>query len=170
MAEQGMTKAQFEDHLRAWGNMVRDEIRSKLSSDTHGSGTLQKKIKVKVRENVKESSHWVGFNFPLHGVFLHYGVGRGWVRSGGAVVRGSRVKKDSELWHQLKKRGYSRTEIRGYIVSGKGGKQRKPLDWHDGVLRAHVEELADVATEYYGEDSLGKVSEMMDRMTIGMDK
>ena len=149
---------------------MRDEMRGKISSGTHGSGFLKKQMKVQVRENKKESSHWIGFKFPRYGVFVHYGVGRGWVRSGGAVVRGSKVKKGSELWHQLKKRGYSRQDLSSYVVPGKGGKSREPVDWFDSVLKAHIEELADVATDYYGDNALEQLSEMLDRMTIGKEK
>lgn len=170
MAEQSITKAEFERLLKAWGDLVREEMRGKVSSGTHGSGLLKKQLKTQVRENVKESSHWVGFKFPRYGVFVHYGVGRGWVRSGDTVVRGSRVKKDSEIWHHLKKKGYSKKELSSYIVAGTGGKPRKAVDWFDSVLKAHIEELADVATEYYGDNALEQLSEMLDRMTIGKKK
>ncbi len=165
-----MTESEYELQLNAWGNATRSQMSGILSSGTHGSGYSQKSLKVQVRENRKSGGHWVGFKFPKYGVFVHYGVGRGWVRQGGTVVRGSRVKKNSEMWHQLKKRGYQTKEIAKYATStktiSKGGKGRKPLDWFDSVLKARINELADTAAEFYGDDSLKKLSEMLDRMTI----
>ena len=76
------------------------------------------------------------------------------MRSGGAVVRGQRVKKDSTIWHQLRQKGYSKKELTDYVVPLKGGKARKPLDWFDSVLKARIEELSDIAADYYGDNTL----------------
>ena len=84
------------------------------------------------------------------------------------MVRGSRVKKGSEFEAQLKKKGYSRKDIKTYVVEGSGsGHERKPVDWFDSVIKSHMDELATIAQEYYGEYSQEKLAEMIDRMTIG---
>ena len=162
-----MTKEEFETLLRAWGDMVRNDMRQRLGS-THGSGDLAKNIKVSIGESRKTSTHFVGFKFNRYGVFVAYGVGRGWIRQDGQVVAGSRVKKGSELHEQLKKRGYSNRDIRKYAVGG--GKSRKSIDWFDSAIRDNVEMLADLASEYYGDYSMEqmveKLDEMINRMTI----
>lgn len=163
-----MTKEEFELALYYWAANHSAEMRAKISGGTHGSGHLQKKIKYEVKESQTESIHYVGFNFKKYGVFVHYGVGRGWVRQGNTVVRGSRVKKGSEFEAQLKKKGYSRKDIKTYVVEGSGsGHERKPVDWFDSVIKSHMDELATIAQEYYGEYSQEKLAEMIDRMTIG---
>lgn len=168
-----MTESEYELQLNQWAANAKKMMASILSSGTHGTGYSPKNIKVQVRDNRKTGGHWIGFKFPKYGVFVHYGVGRGWVRQGGTVVRGNRVKKGSEIWHQMKKRGYSTKELSKASIpmaSKKPGKGRKPLDWFDKVLKAHINELADVAAEFYGDDSREKLGEMLERMTIKKGK
>ena len=162
-----MTEEEFEKLLLSWGEMVRNDMRLRLGA-THSSGDLAKNIKVSVGESQKTSTKYAAFNFNRYGVFVAYGVGRGWIRKGGQTVRGMKVKKGSELAEQLKKRGYSNRDIRSYVTGG--GKPRKPVDWFDSVLMDNVEMLADLASEYYGdysmEQMLEKLDEMINRMTI----
>ena len=170
-----MTESEYELKLNQWAANAKTQMASILSSGTHGTGYSPKNIKVQVRDNRKTGGHWIGFKFPKYGVFVHYGVGRGWVRQGGTVVRGNRVKKGSEIWHQMKKRGYSTKELSKAsipVASNKPskGKGRKPLDWFDKVLKAHINELADIAAEFYGDDSREKLGEMLERMTIKKGK
>ena len=165
-----MTKEEYEQKLQAWAEKARAEMRGKIHSGTYwGKGTLEKKLTVRVRENIREANHFIGFNFKKYGVFVAYGVGRGWVRQGDTVVRGSRVKKGSDLEKQLKSKGYSRKDIRDYVVGGNGGEERKPVDWFDSVLLSHMEELASIAQEYYGDYSMEKLDEMVRRMTISKE-
>lgn len=167
MANDRITKEQYEQRLRDWAEKARSEMRSKIYKDTYGTGTLEKKLKVSVKESRRDSNHYIGFNFRRYGVFVAYGVGRGWVRQGGTVVRGSRVKKGSDLEKQLRSKGYSKKDISSYVVGGSSsGEGRKPVDWFDSVLLSHMEELAAIAQEYYGDYSMDKLDEMVRRMTI----
>ena len=82
-------------------------------------------------------------------------------------MRGSRVKKGSDLEKQLRSKGYSKKDISSYVVGGSSsGEGRKPVDWFDSVLLSHMEELAAIAQEYYGDYSMDKLDEMVRRMTI----
>ena len=169
-----MTKDEYESRLAQWAENAKREMAGILSSGTHGTGYSPKNIKVQVRDNRKTGGHWIGFKFPKYGVFVHYGVGRGWVRQGGTVVRGNRVKKGSELWYQMKKRGYSTKELSKTSIpvasNPSKGKARKPLDWFDKVLKAHINELADIAADFYGDDCQEKLGEMLERMMIRKGK
>ena len=143
-----------------------------MALHAQGSGTLEKKLKVSVKESRRDSNHYIGFNFRSYGVFVAYGVGRGWTRQGESVVRGSRVKKGSDLEKQLRSKGYSKKDISSYVVAGKrkGSRyERKPVDWFDSVLLSHMEELATIAQEYYGDYSMEKLDEMVRRMTISKE-
>ena len=163
-----MTKEEFESPHHYWASNAAAEMRAKISGGTHGSGHLEKKLKYDVKESRNESNHFIGVKVKQYGVFVHYGVGRGWVRQGNTVVRGSRVKKGSDMEAHLKSKGYSRRDIKVYGVVGSGsGRERKPVDWFDSVLKRHMEELASIAQEYYGDYSQEKLAEMIDRMTIG---
>lgn len=159
-----MTEAEFKSQLKDWGLGTRELMRQRLQG--HGTGALAKSIKVSVKESKKTETHIVGFKFNRYGVYVAYGVGRGWVRENGTVKRGSRVKKGSAAETLLKGRGYSKKDLRSYIIGGSGGKGRKPLEWFDGVLLSRTEELGDIAAEYYGDYSMEQLEEMVGRMTI----
>ena len=161
-----MTEAEFRSALKDWGVDIRSLLRSNLRG--HGTGALVKSIKIRVKESNKTETHYVGFNFQHYGIFVAYGVGRGWIRMNGSVVRGSRVKKGSVGELLLKKKGYSTKDLRSYriLYNDEGGKQRKPLDWFDSVLTNNIESLGDIAVEYYGDYALQRLAEMMRRMTI----
>ena len=94
-----MTKEEYEARLVDIGARMRAEMASRIKGGTHGSGYASKNIRVQVKENNHTSSHWIGFKFPKYGVFVHYGVGRGWVRQGGTVVRGAKERgQDKALY------------------------------------------------------------------------
>lgn len=168
-----MTEAEYEQKIGEWALKARSIMQGNLRSGTSGTGYSSKSLKVQVKET-RFGGHSIGFRFAKYGVFVHYGVGRGWVRQGGSVVRGSKVKKKSEVWHQLRKKGYTTKELSQYVMSAvsptknkKSSRGRKPVDWFDSVLKAHISELADIAAEFYGDYSLSQLEEMLDRMTIG---
>lgn len=75
----------------------------------------------------------VGIRFARHGVFLHYGAGRGY---GGRV--GSR-------W--LDRYGYMQ-ETDPMSLGKMGTGNRHEQDWFNSVLDWHVSELADIAANY----------------------
>lgn len=164
MEERTMTEAEFKSQLKDWGLGTRELMRQRLQG--HGTGALAKSIKVSVKESKKTETHMVDFKFNRYGVFVSNGVGRGWVRENGVVKRGSRVKKGSAAEALLKSRGYSDKDLRSYIIGGKGGKGRKPLDWHNGVLAMRTDELGDIAAEYYGDFSMEQLKDMVERMSI----
>ena len=175
-----ITKSEFESMLRGWAEEVKLQMRDRLKAGTSGSGYLASELKTKVGESNHTVTHYIGFKFKKYGVFVHYGVGRGWVRQGNAVVPGSRVRKGSavvpgsrvrkgsKMEGVLQKKGYSRKDIKKHVVGSSGsGKSRNPVDWFDSVLKQHMEELATVAQDYYGDYSQEKLAEQLDRMTIG---
>jgi hypothetical protein len=165
MEEPRMTKEEFEGVIREWAKEARSDMRSILRAKTHGKGELSK-ISVTVGEDKKTTSHYAGFKILRYGVFVAYGVGRGWIRHNGTVMRGSRVKKYSENWFQMRKKGYSTVEIKNHAVIGGGAKERKPVDWFDSVIVKKISLLADVASDYYGDFAMGKMLEMLNRATI----
>ena len=74
----------------------------------------------------------------------------------------------------MKKRGYSTKELSKTSIpvasNPSKGKARKPLDWFDKVLKAHINELADIAADFYGDDCQEKLGEMLERMMIRKGK
>jgi hypothetical protein len=96
----GSDTSVFNGILLRWKNTVRrSAISNVLKMSGHGKagafskilthkteGKLAQSIQSNTRKDYGEIS-MVGFDFPRHGVFFHHGVGRGWERIGGKVVR-----------------------------------------------------------------------------------
>lgn len=164
-----MDAQEFNRRVKAWGDKVRAESHGALTSMTKVySGRLRSRLKDIVSLGKDDGvAQWVGFRFERYGVFVSYGVGRGWIRQGDTVVRAQRVRKGSEMYTHLRSKGYSKKELAEYSIPiKKDGKGRVPKDWLDPMIDRHINELADIAGEYYGDESLRHVLEEFDRMRI----
>ena len=167
-----MTVDEFNRGVKAWGDAVRQASRGALSMLTKVySGRLRGSLKSKVNKGNDDGvAKAIAFRFERYGVFVSYGVGRGWVREGGVVVRAQRVKKDTPLYNEYLKRGYRKSDMPKYLDIQRSGKGRQPKDWLDSVIEKHIGGLADLAGEYYGDASMRQVLEEFDRIKINKKK
>lgn len=164
-----MNKSEYDIKILQWATNAKTQMASILQSKTHASGYLQKHLE----EHIYEEEHGgrkIAFAFPRYGVFVHYGVGRGWVRHGGSVVRGSRVKKNTDLWHQLRKRGYTTKEMTSTVMASNKVRGRHPLNWLDKVIMARINNLADMAAEYAGDYARDELLKNFRKMKINKKK
>ena len=117
------------------------------------------------------------FGFDRYGVFRAYGVGRGWVRVGGVLVRGFRARSEREIrnktWNfyttELKRTGHSLREINTHkFLSRDNGKLtvRTPLDWIDQHITKRIDELATYVQEFYGDEALRQMLKQFDNIKI----
>jgi hypothetical protein len=107
-----MTEAEFNAAVRKWTNSIRSEMVESASNEfaKGKAGTFSsikdqmthQKLKESITRNVRTVygvANSVGFGFAKQGIYLHYGVGRGYVRSGGSVVRASNIRKKLKRSH-----------------------------------------------------------------------
>lgn len=161
-----MTAAEFDNRLKAWSESVRNMAAGKISAGTHGTGALAGRLRTFIGSDDPES-RYVKFNFPRYGVFVAYGVGRGWIKKGDSVVRGSRIHKGTELYAQYLQKGYTSKQISKVALKRSGSdKTRKPLDWFDSVIIRKMEEVANIAQQYYGDKTMARVLDQINSMTI----
>ena len=78
-------------------------------------------------------------------MFVAYGVGNGYIREGGKVVRGS---------HNPNR------------IVASGPIRRRPVDWLDKNIENQIQGLADIAGDYYGDKAAENVLEQLNRVTI----
>lgn len=180
-----LTAAEFNAQVRKWADEIKSMAQQTLASGTHGTGKLRDELAAFVdttkhvdgRHAGEDAAYKVKFGFDRYGVFRAYGVGRGWVRMGGVLVRGFRARSEKEIrektWgfytYDLKKKGYSSREINTYkyLSQEKGtGKVRTPLDWLDGKISTRINELADYVQEYYGDYALRTLLKEFDKARI----
>lgn len=143
----------YNEMIKKWSAMVRRKMLSNTLKLTKGKvGTVTRgsagktRIEYKLRDNLFYRTRYsygeiesVGYSFERHGVFVHKGVGRGYIMIGNTVVRGRR-SGDSNNRSKSKER-----DAMSVILTGRV--KRKPVDWFNKVIDKNVPELANKVAE-----------------------
>lgn len=183
MAEENKSKLvsapEFRKNVEGWMDSIISLSRSILSYKTKGTDELNRSLEKKTRYaegGTEDEINRIAFKFKQYGVFVHYGVGRGYTRINGVVVRGynlynrkKRPWRSADIRQALIKKGYSNKEIQGYkipFINGSFSVLRKPVDFIDGVINQHITELADISGEYYGDKAFKKILETFNKLKI----
>lgn len=181
-----LTAAEFNAQVRRWADEVKAMAAATLATGTHGTGQLRERFAAFVdttrhigdsQQAQEAAAYKVKFGFDRYGVFRAYGVGRGWVRVNGVLVRGFRARSESEIrnktWNvfttELSRQGMSSREINTFkfLSQEKGtGKVRTPLDWLDQHINRRINELADYVQEYYGDVAMKQLLEEIGKVRI----
>ena len=142
-----MTAEEFNQRVKAWGDTVRSRSLGTLIAETQVySGDLRGRLKAAVNTARDDGlAHAVAFKFVRYGVFVAYGVGNGYIRHNGRVVRGSH-------------------DPNRHVKPGPI--RRRPVDWLDKNVEQQMQHLADIAADYYGDQAAQNVLEQIDRVTI----
>ncbi len=153
-----MTQEELNEYntmIRKWSAMVRRKIlgntlklrKGKSGTITRGSLTGKPHLEYKLKDNLLYNPRYfygqidsVSYSFERHGVFVHKGVGRGYIVVGNTVVRGRRP--GNALKKLAKANG---REAQSVILSGPV--RRQPVDWFNIIIDKNVPELADKIAE-----------------------
>lgn len=140
----------FNQSVRSWSLKVQRQLRSNadrlfrhrpMSNVSARFPRLSESIQAKVRIHQGEATS-IGFSIARHGVYLHFGAGRG---EGGRV--GSR-------W--VNKRGwYVRTREKSL---GKAATHRTDVHWFNSVIDANIDELVEIVSTYSSDIAVNKTS------------
>jgi hypothetical protein len=108
----------------------------------------------------------IQFTFERHGVFVHYGVGRGYVHEGNRVIRGRRL--DGNERSAARREGHTREEVQKmkHAYTSGGAVKRTAVDWFDIEIRTGIGRLADIAQNYHGDKALEGMLRQMDKALI----
>ncbi len=116
----------FNAGVKQWGKSTESNLKSSAGIYMQ-SDNLKEGLRANFRQ---ETTPWgkrtfnVGFSFARHGVFVYYGVGRGYIRQGGSVKR---------------------------IAKNQTNTPRRPKDWFNPVVKQRLSEL-DRVVENYGDE------------------
>ena len=174
--ERLMTDEEFLAKLQEWVRKTRAEAVQLVTSGTKSgakglSANVTSEAWVTKKGKTQRMTAGAAMRFPRYGVFVHYGVGRGWARHGGQVVRMQRIHKGDKLYYEYLKRGYSKRDIsKTGIPLDEGGKGRKPVDWLDKAVRDNFPEIAEAALEWAAGATLGEIKKAIAKMTISKSK
>ena len=153
---------EFNKQVGQWSFATRQKVLARLGSATTGdaSGKGKRSLRVSMKKDFGEVFS-TGFKFNFYLVFIHYGVGRGYVRRGGTVVRGHRT--DNNKWRMY--RGKEARTVKDY-GSDLRPVLRRGFDWLDVEIRRNIDKLADIAAAYHGDKAAKEVAEGMYKMQI----
>lgn len=103
-------------------------IPSSPQAKKHESTRQENKLRESVNSRVRYKfgvTDGCSFRFERHGVFVHYGVGRGYQMQGGMVVRTAKTPST--------------------------GNDRQPVDWFNAIIDANTPELANQIAQINGD-------------------
>ena len=145
----------YNSMLKRWGGFIQRKFSSSAARFMHGkTGSvtrgLQKnhsRTELKLDKSITNRADmhfgmvdYIGFNFERHGVFVHKGVGRGYVMEGGMVIRARKPSKQQQQYAKDQNRAIGNTRL-------EGGMNRSPEEWFNPILDAALPGLADKVAE-----------------------
>ena len=148
--------AERNSAIRKWASMVTRRLKGRASVFSHGKqGMVMRKGDYPHPEEKLANSlnytngrlnygeiEYIGFRFERHGVFIHKGVGRGYVAAGNSVVRGHKPSNN------VKKYAKDSNRRAGNILSN-GPMRRHKDEWFNPIIQANMPELADRVAELW---------------------
>ena len=147
--ERLMTDEEFRKKLEEWSQKIHHGAVQIITSETKAfSGGLRGITEDTVVRNEGDQTRSyarVRFRFPRHGAYVHYGVGRGWIREGGTVVRG---------W---------RPPVKQITPTPKG---RQAVDFLDRNIKANSQEFIDLAMTWTEDRALNAIRKELRKMTF----
>ena len=152
-----ISEQQFNEQVKGWTTSVRRKIVASAPVGVgHNSANRQtKKLAQSITYGLRfefGSVSRIRFSFERHGVFVQYGVGRGYIRSGGAVVRGFVTKRKGNKPEKT--------------TTSSEGINRHPVDWYDSNITEGLPELANYTQEYYGDMAMQSILSKLDKFLI----
>jgi hypothetical protein len=138
--------------VKGWANMVTRKLKSSALRFKHGkSGMVQRGSGTKYQRNEDKLinsigrkiymasglAEGIGFKIERHGVFVHKGVGRGYIMEGGVVIRGYKTTSGKKTVDGKSNRSVASKQ------KTTGTMNRHPTHWFNPVIENTVPELAD---------------------------
>lgn len=140
-----MTTDEFNAAVHSWAKAAEAKAKGKLTVlTTNYTGDLFRSMVTALKYS-KEGfeARSVSFKFAQHGVFVAYGVGRGWNR-----------RKDGSV----------------QVTAKNSKKPRTPKDWLDSVIEDSIQDLGDIVGEYYGDKAMQNLLAQFDRIKINKSR
>lgn len=141
-ASDAAAAAAYNAAVLEWQQRVIGQLRAKV-------GTRAPRVAAELRGTSRRDKlglvNRVGFSFPRHGIYLHYGAGRG---QGGLV--GSKWVKTKTVGGVEISTGivrHTNPQSLGRADSG----NRRAFDWFDSVVRQNIGALADIVAQHLSE-------------------
>lgn len=143
---------EFNKQVKDWTYQVRALALRRLTAATTGdsSGKAKRSLTPSLKYNSGEVFS-TGFKFAYYLVFIHYGVGRGYIHQNGTVIRGRLYNNKYKLY-----RGRPAKSWKSYSGDTRPI-ARYGFDWIDDEIRNSIDRLADIAANYHGDKAAKEI-------------
>lgn len=138
---------EYNQQVKEWTQEMRRSLKRQISMmSSNGKKELIRSLRYKTKVQDKEIVK-ISFEFARHGVFWHYGVGRGYIREGGKVIRGRNASDFEKILAARKNKQAGKV-----LFSGNASIKRKPREWFDPVYSTKIDSLGDIIANHRGDD------------------
>lgn len=139
-----ISQEEYNERVSEWGTRLGVKIRASIQMLTSkGKKDLLKSLRLKTAKWFGEVDK-LSYHFDRHGVFVHKGVGRGYVMIGGNVHKVKGYQTKASILRMGKRLGRSWVN-----ESPKSGAEllRNPKPWFNPVVEQNINGLADLVAE-----------------------
>lgn len=141
MARDPERAASYNKEVEEWQKRLTSELRTKVAVR---SRRVAEELKPRSYRDEYGLINRLGFSFPRHGIWLHYGAGRG---QGGWT--GSSWTKLERVNGVEISTGIVRHTDPNSINGRMGTGNREAFEWFDPTVRSRIDELAEIVTKYF---------------------
>lgn len=141
MARDPDRAASYNKEVEEWQKRLTSELRTKVAVR---SRRVAEELKPRSYKDEYGLINRLGFSFPRHGIWLHYGAGRG---QGGWT--GSSWTKLERVNGVEISTGIVRHTDPNSINGRMGTGNREAFEWFDPTVRSRIDELAEIVTKYF---------------------
>ena len=121
-----------------WKSATTGALKNMVSMlTTEGKGELLNKLRGYVNHDADGTIWSISWKFPVQGIFIIKGVGRGYVIEDGKIMRA--VRKNNAL----------------HVIGGTI--ERHPQDWFNPVIEQRIPELANMISNFYADEAVDAV-------------
>jgi hypothetical protein len=162
-----ITEGEFNRAVAEWTVQTRNKMRRNAPIGLDSRIDSEKLVFTKASViKYHDVAGRVKFSIERHGVFVHYGVGRGYVREGNRVIRGRTLERNER--YAAYREGHSREEVQKmkHAYTSGGPPKRTAVDWFDIEIKEGFGSLADITQEFYGDRALAGMLLQVDTALI----
>ena len=163
--QKSITVAEFNRQVQDWTYQVRSRALTRLAEATTGeySGKAKRSFTPSLKYDYGEA-YSTGFKFAYYLVFIHYGVGRGYIHKNNTVVRGRKANDKHKFY-----RGKPAKKWKNYNQDNRPI-LRNAYDWLDVEIKKSFDRLADAAANYHGDRAAQEVMQNSNKLLINKRK
>lgn len=131
----------FNEAVEKWQNSVMEQLRAEVSLR---STRIGKELQPRAYTDKYGLINRLGFSFPRHGIYLHYGAGRG---QGGYT--GSKWVQHKRINGIEVSTGIVKHTNPSSLNGSMGLSPRKAFPWFDPIVESRLSDLSDIVTQYF---------------------